>query len=134
MSESTKNSDATLHPARKPYSTPRLVAYGYVKDIVQGANGMMNDGSNHSKQCWIAEALYGVDDPRTHLLRAWLAVVHTQRRPGWRFVTLYRIFGRGTAKLIRQGILPRRLFRLLFDALVQKAIAESAHAFVAARH
>ena len=56
---------------RKPYTPPRLIAYGHITDIIQGGTGHGVDaGGGHSKNCWIAEALYGVDDPRTRLLRA----------------------------------------------------------------
>src|SRR5262245_45426899 len=117
---------------KKPYATPRLRYYGHVKDIIQGANGRMIDASGtRSKTCWIAEALYGVDDPRTLVVRAWLATVLAERRPGWRFVELYGRIGRATAALIRRGILPRQLFRPLFDRLVEKAFVHSAHALVA---
>jgi hypothetical protein len=133
MSESQKSSDAIGQPARKPYSPPRLVLYGHVKDIIQGGTGNGNDAPDHSKQCWIADALYGAADPRTQLLRAWLTVVYEERRPGWMFVALYRTFGRRTAALIVRGILPRRLFQPLFDALVVKALAACAGAFVTAR-
>lgn len=134
MSDSQKNSDGTAPPARKPYSPPRLVAYGHVKDIVQGGTGMGSDAPDHSKVCWIADVLYGAADPRTHLLRAWLTVIYDERRPGWMFVALYRTFGRSTAVLIKRGLLPRRAFHVLFDMLVEKALADSACAFVAARH
>jgi hypothetical protein len=135
MSQNQKPSNSVPTPARKPYSPPRVSSYGHVKDIVQGSVGGGNDGGGtHSKTCWIAEALYGVSDPRTHLLRAWLAVVYGERRRGWMFVVLYHRFGRGTATLIRRGVLPRGLFQPLFDALVEKALADSARAFVAARH
>jgi hypothetical protein len=49
-------------------------------------------------------------------------------------VALYRRFGRRTASLIERGLLPRQMFHPLFDALVEKALADSARAFVAARH
>ena len=134
MSQSENKTGSTPQPARKPYKTPRLVSYGHVKDIVQGTAGQGNDaGGGHSKQCWIAEALYGSDDPRTHLLRAWLSVVYDERRPGWAFVAFYRVFGPGTARLISSGVLPRQLFRPLFDALVERAVADAPRAFTAAR-
>ena len=135
MSQSEKPNDPPRPPARKPYSHPRVVSYGHVKDIVQGSIGPGNDGSGtHSKQCWIAEALYGAHDSRTYLLRAWLTVIYDERRRGWMLVGLYRLFGRRTAALITGGILPRMLFQPLFDTLVEKAMADSARAFVAARH
>jgi hypothetical protein len=135
MSQSEKPNESSRQPARKPYSPPQVIAYGHVKDIVQGAGGNgLDSGGGHSKACWIAEALYGVDDPRTHLVRAWVTEIYDDRRPGWMFVGLYRIFGRATAALITRGILPRMLFQPLFDTLVEKALADSARAFVAARH
>jgi hypothetical protein len=135
MSESQNPNDLAPPPARKPYSPPRVVSYGHVKDIIQGTTGPGNDGGGtHSKQCWIAEALYGAHDPRTLLVRAWLTIVYDERRPGWMFVALYRQFGRSAAALIERGLLPRLMFQPLFDALVEKALAEAATAFVAARH
>jgi hypothetical protein len=114
---------------RKPYSPPRLVSYGHVKDLVQGGTGMMNDGLGHpSKNCWIAEVLYGIDDARTLLLRSSLTIVYNERRPGWIFVALYRRFGRATAALIHRGVLPRWAFRPLFDMLLGRALADAAHA------
>jgi len=133
MSQSENKTGSTPQPERKPYQTPRLVSYGHVKDIVQGTQGPGNDGGGHSKQCWIAEALYGSDDPRTHLLRAWLSVVYDERRPGWAFVVLYRVLGRSTARLISAGMLPRQLFQTLFDALVDKAVADAPREFAAVR-
>jgi hypothetical protein len=121
---------------RKPYTPPRVVSYGHVKDIVQGGGGKKSDagaakGAGLSKSCWIAEALYGVEDPRTLLLRAWLAVAHEERRPGWPLIALYSRYGRATADLIYRGILPRSLFRPLFDMLVDKALDESAQTLLA---
>jgi hypothetical protein len=134
MNQNDRSAGSIQQPARKPYSPPRLVLYGHVKDIVQGSNGNGLDTSgNHSKTCWIAEVLYGVDDPRTLLLRAWLTCLYDERRPGWMFVALYRRFGRGTARLIAAGVLPRQLFQPLFDTLLEKAVAEAPRAFVAAR-
>lgn len=139
MQDETSDSDKPVDesapsPERKPYATPRLISYGHVKDIVQGANGMMNDASGtRSRSCWIAETLYGVHDPRTLVLRAWLATVLVERRPGWRFVELYGWMGRATAALIRQGVVPRQLFRPLFDRLVEKALVHAAHTLVERR-
>jgi hypothetical protein len=94
---------------------------------------MGSDAPQHSKVCWIAEVLYGAADPRTQLLRAWLTVVYDERRRGWMFVALYRRFGRGTAALIARGLLPRQVFEAVFDRLLEKALADSVVAFVAAR-
>ena len=137
MSDDNKD-DGTPSVPKKPYTPPHVVSYGHVKDIVQGNGGTKNDGGgglpNSKVTCWIAEALYGKDDPRTLLLRAWLSVIYDERRGGWRWVALYRRFGRGTADLIRRGYLPRSLFQPLFDALVKEALDRSAYAIVARRH
>ena len=136
MSQNEKPIESTPQPPRrKPYSPPQVISYGHVKDIVQGAGGNgLDSGGGHSKACWIAEALYGADDPRTHLLRAWVTMIYNERRRGWLLVGLYRMFGRSTATLITRGLLPRMLFQPLFDTLVEKALADSAPVFVAARH
>jgi hypothetical protein len=120
---------------RKPYTPPRVISYGHVKDIIQGATGKHADGPGvlSKSTCWIAEVLYGVDDPRTVLLRAWLTAVYDQRRSGWLGVALYRRFGETTANLIARGYLPRQLFQPLFDRLVENALGEWAFV-VASRH
>jgi len=115
-------------PARKkPYTSPRLISYGHVKDIVQGSTGpMTGDGSSTTKPCWIAEALFGRDDCRTLVLRDWLSAIHVQKRRGWPLVALYARYGRTVAPAIASGRLLRIVFRGLFDLLVQRAFTESA--------
>jgi hypothetical protein len=113
-------------PRRKPYAKPILTCYGHVKDIVKGTAGPKSDSASASKACWIAEALYGVDAPRTLLVRGWLSEAY-DRRCRWRFlISLYRTFGRRVAGLIQSGRLPARLFAPLFDALVVKANDDTA--------
>jgi hypothetical protein len=139
MSVTRKTDDSVRSTPRKPYTPPRLVSYGHVKDVIQGGGGMMSDATGkppggRSKGCWIAEELYGVQDPRTLLLRAWLAVAYDERRPGWVLIAFYQRFGRAAANLIRRGRLPRGLFRRAFDLLVDRALDERARAIVAAHH
>jgi len=118
-----KSSDAESSTTRKPYSTPRLIEFGHIKDIVLGARGKKVDfGGGHSKMCWIAETLYGVDDARVVLLRCWLNIVWAERRRGWILVTLYRTFGRPVAASLSRGWLPATPFRRLFDSLVERAL------------
>jgi hypothetical protein len=124
---------------KKPYTPPRLIAYGHVKDIVQGGTGNKADGgAGLTKQtgppCWVAEALYGVDDPRTLVLRAWLMQVHARRDRGWWLVDLYRVVGPTVASLIRRECLSRRTFLPLFDALAGKAFDSRARLIVDERH
>jgi hypothetical protein len=91
--------------------------------VVQGVGGRKNDGKGNpaSKACWIAEALYGTDVPRTLIVRAFLSEALEQRRPGWPFIAAYTKVGRQVASLIRSGHLPERVFRPLFDRLVARA-------------
>jgi hypothetical protein len=136
----SQNADGKIRPAtaRKPYTPPRVVSYGHVKDIVQGGGGKKSDAAGtppggRSKGCWIAEELYGVDDPRTWLLRAWVARVYETRSPGWQFAALYGWAGQPTARLIALGCLPRGAFRALFDALLDRALDATAPVVAAAR-
>jgi hypothetical protein len=138
MSRAEGSNRASVKP-RKPYAPPRLVSYGHVKDVIQGGGGMMSDAAGKppggkSKSCWVAEALYGVEDPRTLLLRAWLTVIYDGRRPGWVLIALYQRFGRAAANLIRRGCLPKGPFRRVFDVLVDKALDERARVIVATHH
>src|SRR5687768_10449928 len=78
--------------------------------------------------CWVAEALYGMNDPRTLVLRAWLTEIYAGKRRGWWLVEVYRALGPTVAGLLRRGALPRRPFLPLFDALACKAFDNRARA------
>jgi len=117
-----KTAPSTQPRARKPYTPPRLISYGHVKDIVQGNTGNMADGGpGLTKSCWVAEALYGTADPRTLVLRAWLTEVHAEKRRGWWLVEVYRALGPTVAGFVRRGAVPRRMLLPLFDTLASKA-------------
>ena len=120
-------SEAPRMPAspKKPYAPPTLTIYGALKDIVQGSKGGMSDGApGNTKACWIAEALYGVHDPRTFLLRSWMTGIYDARRSGWPLVLLYRRSGRILARAIRVTPILRRGFRAMFDAFLGKALRD----------
>ena len=92
--------DTTAHKVpkpKKPYSAPRLVKYGDLRQLTRGGHGRFADaggsGSN-TRICWIAEVLFGADDPRTHLLRMWLVDVYSKTAIGSIVVALYKLFGR----------------------------------------
>lgn len=132
---SNHQTTSSVPPSRKPYVKPRLTCYGHVRDIVQGGGGTRNDATTHnnSKSCWIAEALYGVDAPRTLVLRAWLSQAREQKRRGWFLISLYARFGRTVADRIRSGHIPARLFLPLFDYLFVKANDHTARMLMASR-
>jgi hypothetical protein len=96
---------------------------------VRGGGGNMCDATgNNTHSCWIAEVLYGIDAPRTLLIRGWLSALDDQGCR-WRFlISLYRIYGRRVAGLIQRGHLPARLFVPLFDHLVVKATDDTTRA------
>jgi hypothetical protein len=128
-----KETDSSVSHGRKPYTPPRLISYGHVKDIVQGATGPKGEQGG-SKSCWVAEALYGVHDPRTLVLRAWLTQVHTAKRRGWWLVEVYRVLGPTVAGLVRRGAVPRRALLPLFDALAAKAFDHRARTITDERY
>jgi len=108
--------------SKKPYTPPSVIAYGSLKEIVQGTTGVMSDGAaGDTKACWIAEALYGERDARTFLLRSWMTGIYDARHSGWPLVALYRRTGPVLARAIRATPLLRRGFHVVFDALLGKA-------------
>lgn len=80
-----------------------------------------NVGAAQLKNCWIAESIYGVDDPRTLLVRAWLNGPFSETRTGMNVMWLYVAIGRSVAKLVRKYGLLRRIFKPLFDKALAKA-------------
>jgi len=116
---------------KKTYHPPELSFYGDITEITRGANSNGSDGGggsgSHSKNCWIAEALYGVDAPRTHLVRSWLRECY-QARERWALIAvpMYSRFGQQVAKLVRSYRVAQRLFRPLFDHAVNCAHREYA--------
>jgi len=133
MKPADKTPDQKIPARRKPYSAPRLLLYGHVKDIVQGNSGGRSDAASTRNFCWIAEAIYGGDDPRTLTLRWWVTGIYEQRQQGWMFAALYRKLGRQVAAAIRHGWIPRPLLTPLFDALAEKAFDESVRTISHAR-
>ena len=119
--------DTTAHKdpkPKKPYSAPRLVKYGDLQQLTRGGNGRLADAGGsgtHTKICWIAEVLFGADDPRTHLLRMWLVDVYSKTAIGSIVVALYKLFGRELSVLVRRSSLLRGILRPLFEAGVVKA-------------
>ena len=89
----------------------------YILDPVLAAGGQA--GAAKLAACWIAETLYGVDDPRTWLLRFWLNGPFSQHWYGKATMAAYRRFGRwiATRPRIAFGLKP------LFEAALRRAKA-----------
>ena len=110
--------------AKKPYSAPRLVKHGDLRKLTRGGRGRLHDAGGsgaHTRICWIAEALYGAADPRTHLLRMWLVDVYSKTAVGSIVVGLYKLFGRELAALVRRSSLLQGLLRPVFEAGLVRA-------------
>ena len=108
---------------KQPYAQPKVTEFGSLTEIVQGFNGTHTDGApGDTKNCWIAEALYGEQDPRTFLLRSWMTGIYVTKRSGWPLVAVYRRTGPALARAIRATPFLRRGFRIAFDSLLGKAL------------
>lgn len=73
--------------------------------------------------CWIAEAIYGEDDPRTHLLRWYLNGPFTVSLTGAAVMAVYRAIGRPVAWIARRSAIVRTALRPMFDAALRRACA-----------
>lgn len=92
-------------------------ATGTGNQIIRGSQPM---GSG----CWIAEAIYGIDDPRTHLVRAWLNGPFRAKLYGRMVMSLYLKIGRTVAAMVRMSSALRCLLKPLFDKALTRALAE----------
>jgi hypothetical protein len=107
---------------KKPYSAPRLVKYGDLRQLTRGGRGRRLDATgSRTRICWIAEVLYGAADPRTHLLRMWLVDVYSKTATGSIVVALYKLLGRQLSTLARRSSLLRGILRPLFEAGLVRA-------------
>jgi len=120
--------EQTQNRPKRAYQPPKLVQYGDLQKLTRnGANGS-GDGNNsghlnQSKSCWIAEVLYGVNDSRTHLLRAWLNQVYIHTACGKFVMFSYRTAGHQVAALARRSAAIRALLLPLFDRGLRRAQA-----------
>ena len=87
--------------------------------LMQGIGDVVNVGV---KTCWIAEAIYGVDDGRTHLVRAYLNGPFKQTLFGRIVMALYLRFGQQVAAQVRKRAGLQRVFRPLFDRALISAV------------
>lgn len=71
--------------------------------------------------CWIAEAIYGVDDPRTNQVRMYLNGKFRETIPGACVMTVYLIIGRQVAGLARRSEWLQRMLKPLFDRALKAA-------------
>jgi hypothetical protein len=118
---STGGAANELNPAANAAKTPSgWDVFG--QDLAQGVGSAVGAYTG-AKACWIAEVLYGVDDLRTHLLRAWLNEEYAKTFVGGLVMKLYRRFGQRIARKLRRHTWLQRFFRPLFDHWLRRAQA-----------
>lgn len=71
--------------------------------------------------CWIAAAVYGEHDIRTHMVRQWLNVEYVRTGAGRIVMKAYRKIGRQVAPFVRGPV--RWILKPLFDVALRKALA-----------
>jgi len=87
-----------------------------------GAGSAIGAGKGGGGSCWVAMALYGDDDARTHLLRHWINSVWAKEScVGAAFLSLYLRFGVKAAVIVKRNRLARWAARLVFDRLLEAA-------------
>jgi hypothetical protein len=95
--------------------------YGFWGGIIDSALQGAGTGAGLAAACWIAEAIYGTDDARTHLLRSWLNREFEERWYGRVVMAGYRRFGQSIAGAIRRFRPLGWVFRPLFDLALLRA-------------
>jgi hypothetical protein len=95
-----------------------------IGDIAQlgGAAGAVIGGINTGKGCWIAEAIYGTDDIRTHIVRAYLNGPFLRTKLGRLVMALYIKFGQSIASKVRKHDCLKRMFKPIFDKALWSAL------------
>jgi hypothetical protein len=112
---------------KKEYQRPQLVCYGDVALVTRGSKGDMSDAGSATggmtMPCWVAEVLYGVQAPRTQLVRSWLMECYEQRKP-WALIVvpLYRRVGRRVATAVQRYSFIAGVLRPLFDSAVRRSL------------
>lgn len=90
-------------------------------NITGAINQAASTGAKAFAGCWIAEAIYGIDDPRTHLVRAWLNGPFRETKIGNAVMSVYLAIGRQIAWMARRSSMLRAALKPLFDAALRKA-------------
>jgi hypothetical protein len=100
--------------AAKPTATQ-----GIIQSLIGGAAQV---GAAKLGGCWIAEAIYGEDDLRTHAVRLWLNLEFTKCIAGRIVMAAYLRFGQRIAARVRRSGRLRFLLKPLFDLALNKAL------------
>ncbi len=125
----SESSGTSTQPGQNPFSSigsglGDLSSLMFMKNMMGGGGGPFNSaGTGNSlgggyAGCWIAMEIFGKNDWRVLIVRAFL-VRKAGESLSWRALwALYLIFGRAVAAMVRHSSVLRRGFRLLFDQVV----------------
>lgn len=106
-----------------------IAAYGpwmaAIQAAGQAASAGLSGGAGGGKGgCWIAEAIYGENDARTHLLRSWLNTEFTEHWYGRAVMRVYLKFGERVAAKVRQWPLLKAALKPLFELALASAVRD----------
>ena len=94
---------------------------GAIGGILSGAGSAMEGIAALAALCWIAEVLYGVNDTRTHTVRAFLLGDFGKTWLGSKIVFLYKKFGKRIAAIAKQSSLLRTVLKPIFNWFLKEA-------------
>ncbi len=89
---------------------------------VAGAGSAFLGNPNFMKGCWIAEAIWGVDDYRTHVVREYLNTKFCESPVGCLVMALYAKYGQRVAEVVRKNTRVRKTIQPLFELAFDRAI------------
>lgn len=91
-------------------------------DIGAGISGGLSLVKSFQGICWIAEALWGIGDLRTELVREWLSIWSKESRVGYLVVQIYKAIGQKVASAIDRFNFVRAVFSPLFSCALDRAV------------
>lgn len=115
-------SATTQNQLGQEQAASKAATMGFLGDIVSGASGVASAGIT---KCWIAEAIYGKHDVRTHIVRQYLNGPFSETAIGSMVMDLYLVFGERIAAVARRSSLLRGLLKPLFDRALRQALLDS---------
>jgi hypothetical protein len=81
---------------------------------IVGAGGVVPPAAPAPAPCWVAEVLYGVNDPRTHRARLWAATNNT-----W-FTRTYQKYGESWAKWLSIHTWTQPIVKPIWDMMATR--------------
>lgn len=112
-----------IAPGFWDYAAPVIGAAGGSLLMPGGWLGRPASSTSGGK-CWIAEAVWGVNDLRTHMVRRWLNQVYAKTPVGSIVMAAYGVFGKSVAWAVRHSPRLKEAIRPLFNLALARSIRE----------